>query len=1370
MYESLDRGPALNRPLDLLQQMEPPPLSAVDLPVPVRERFQPLRAGILNLWQYDDQELRFESGRLILRGENGTGKSKALELLLPFLLDADLSPQRLDPFGGSSRTMEWNLLQDGRYESRVGYVWLELGRTEAADGEARSICWTLGCGLRASQRARRVDAWYFLTRRRIGEDLALLFPNRTPLSKEQLRQQIGEDGWVFDTGRDYREKLDAQIFGLGEDRFATLRHLLLQLRRPHLSERLDPQTLSETLKESLPPLDPFLIGQLSESFERLDNDQKELVRVEAAVASVASFLDVYREYGRGAARGRAAGVRQADSRYHKTAAEVREAEEDGEILKARLEELAVQEQQTELQIETTRSRLRALDQSEAMRSAEALRAKGEHAESLSQRAVRDRDDAARQERLARESRRDLESAGAAARQAAGVREESAHSAAVSAREGRLEAVHAAALEALAERAPAAEATVRSAVRKREEGISELRGLTAERDRARTREEQTEERLRDADAQVRAAVERTLEVRAEVERQRADREEALLVWWQGLSELRLDEVAFESLQARIAEAAAGRGSDLATAVEEVARPQRDALVRARAALEAETSAALARRWDIEEERERVAAARELGPEPPRTRSADRTGRAGAPLYLLCEFADHLGESERAGLEAALEAAGLLDAWVMPDGSVLSAGTLDTVLVPALRERTGKTLADLLRPSSGHGVESEIVTAVLRSIDLADDETVEVGVRTDGTFRLGPFRGAWSKPVAEHVGAGAREAARQRRLAELAAELARLDAALSDLALWIQALDDRLDRLRQEAASVPSLAALLQTFHRAEAAAEDERRRRMEHAAAAAAAATARAARESAERRLETRARELDLAAWLGDLDEYRRLLQRFEADFRELARASTAATLAEERCETARRRLDEALAREEELQDRAQESAAAAEAARAEHAELEATVGAEARDVIERHRAETRRLAELEAGRRALAEELQAAREQRARLQERLELRQGELAERDAERTRAVSRLRKIVDLGWLSLVLAAVPDESAPWSLTRALDLAREIEKVSSHLDLGPEAANRRTNRLHERFRTLSADLGADYQPSLDQDEDLARVTVGYNGRDHDVPGLLVALRESVEIRRALLADHERELLQRFLLGEVGDHLRQRLRQARALVEDMNELLERCRTASGMALKLAWDPIAEAAPEIREAVRLLNRDLALLADAERHRLEAFFQGRISEAREQWEAVPWREHLMAALDYRSWYRFHILRRTGDGGAWVELTRRGHGAASGGEKAVALHLPLFAAAAAHYRSARETAPRLILLDEAFAGIDQGMRGRCMGLLVAFDLDFMMTSHDEWGCYEELPGVATYQLYRDPTLDGVAAVRFVWNGRQLLEETPG
>ena len=67
------------------------------LPQPASERFRPLRAGIRNVWEYDNQEFWLADGWLILRGPNTAGKSKALELLLPFVLDGETRPERLDP-------------------------------------------------------------------------------------------------------------------------------------------------------------------------------------------------------------------------------------------------------------------------------------------------------------------------------------------------------------------------------------------------------------------------------------------------------------------------------------------------------------------------------------------------------------------------------------------------------------------------------------------------------------------------------------------------------------------------------------------------------------------------------------------------------------------------------------------------------------------------------------------------------------------------------------------------------------------------------------------------------------------------------------------------------------------------------------------------------------------------------------------------------------------------------------------------------------------------------------------------------------------------------------------------------------------------
>ncbi|MGW6268959.1 MULTISPECIES: helix-turn-helix domain-containing protein [unclassified Streptomyces] len=40
----------------------------------------------------------FADGRLVLRGHNGSGKTKALEVLFPLVLDGVLDARRLDPF------------------------------------------------------------------------------------------------------------------------------------------------------------------------------------------------------------------------------------------------------------------------------------------------------------------------------------------------------------------------------------------------------------------------------------------------------------------------------------------------------------------------------------------------------------------------------------------------------------------------------------------------------------------------------------------------------------------------------------------------------------------------------------------------------------------------------------------------------------------------------------------------------------------------------------------------------------------------------------------------------------------------------------------------------------------------------------------------------------------------------------------------------------------------------------------------------------------------------------------------------------------------------------------------------------------------
>ncbi len=255
------------------------------------------------------------------------------------------------------------------------------------------------------------------------------------------------------------------------------------------------------------------------------------------------------------------------------------------------------------------------------------------------------------------------------------------------------------------------------------------------------------------------------------------------------------------------------------------------------------------------------------------------------------------------------------------------------------------------------------------------------------------------------------------------------------------------------------------------------------------------------------------------------------------------------------------------------------------------------------------------------------------------------------------------------------------------------------------------------------------------------------------------ALAADLTTRQMLLAAHEREAIERYLLDEVASELHRRLREGESWVRSANEELTARPMGTGMALRFVWEEREDSAPGLAAARKQLRQLSGAWAPADRRALGDFLHEQIRRVRQEHASGGWKQHLEEALDYRRWHRFKIEQKRD--GEWKRLTKRTHGTGSGGEKAVALTLPQFAAAAAHYRSVPH-APRLILLDEAFVGVDSEMRRKCMDLLRILDLDLVMTSEREWGCYPTMPALAIYQLARREGIDAVGITRWVWNGK--------
>jgi len=170
---------------------------------------------------------------------------------------------------------------------------------------------------------------------------------------------------------------------------------------------------------------------------------------------------------------------------------------------------------------------------------------------------------------------------------------------------------------------------------------------------------------------------------------------------------------------------------------------------------------------------------------------------------------VSEAERANIEAALEASGLLDAWVTPDGQILDKDDHETVLAIGISEPAPKgwgldvaLIPSVHRQGAGDtAISGETVSAVLRQIGFGT-AIGKVWVNSDGSWQNGPLRGKWNKPAAEHIGHASREAARLCRIARLNAEIDTAKELARVIEQELQVLTERSAELGCEIAKAPS----------------------------------------------------------------------------------------------------------------------------------------------------------------------------------------------------------------------------------------------------------------------------------------------------------------------------------------------------------------------------------------------------------------------------------------------------------------------------------------------------------------------------------------------------------------------------------------
>ncbi|MDH6114890.1 uncharacterized protein (TIGR02680 family) [Kitasatospora sp. MAP12-44] len=771
-------------------------------------------------------------------------------------------------------------------------------------------------------------------------------------------------------------------------------------------------------------------------------------------------------------------------------------------------------------------------------------------------------------------------------------------------------------------------------------------------------------------------------------------------------------------------------------------------------------------------------RHSDPVPPRPplRDAPRLPDGGAPLYRLVDFSPDLTEARRAGLEAALEAAGLLDAWVSADGVLLDPHTRDTVLTPTA-PAGGWSLANVLRPvpAAGGGVTAAQVARILAAVAL-----VPVGVpfgaaaggavSTDGRWRLGVAGGAHTKPVAEYVGAEVRAQTRRRRLDELAHRIGEVAQETEHARSHARELTDRRAALDELLRRPPTSRTLTGAWARLE---ETERITADLRQAAAAADRVAQDARTrcvDARRRAESAATAHALPADPRALPLVRSALDGLADGVKRLRRrvASAADGLAAHREE--RRSYQRARTAREEAELGYGRRAAELATARRDIRKLESAVGASEQAILAEEEAVVRRLDEI--GRELPGAQSKAVRlhDEVVRAEQDEQTRRAELATQEEAVIRRGRALRTALatpdivrgaalgeHLGELS-----IPDPVHEDARTRLRALQALVE--AAHRSLDPERHDASDTTLLNRFSELRDQLAGGYDATLEEPDGIKVCRLVDDTGPHDVALVGERIATQAADARARLTNREREVFQRFLTGELGDHLSSQMLAAGALVDALNATLRSVRTSHGLGVELDWRLADTVDADVRAAVDLLRSPSGLRTREQSEQLREVLQRRIEDARRADPAVGYAAHLRTALDYRMWFTFQ---------PWVldesSTARRrkftGRTGLSQGEQRVLSYLALFAAAAAQFTTLAESAPhapRLILLDDAFAKVDEPTHGRLGRILVDLDLDFVLTSERLMGNWPDVPALQIYECLRDPHVRGVATLHYTWNGR--------
>ena len=1345
-------------------------------------RWRLIGAGLSNVWRYGDLELPAASGRLLMRGPNGTGKTTALEALWPYLLD--LNPNRLGAGKARFTTLSALMREGSPGKRRFGYLWLSF----ADPGEESE--WSFGVRLQFSDGSTPpVRVVSFTVPGRPLRNLGLHGPGRAALTLEQFTEAVeAAGGEVFPDEDAYVAHLTARLWNAPATDASALAARLREVRNPALLGDLSPQAAAAALRAALPTVDDAVIAATADALAESDATRDAFARDNEAADVLEDFAAIWEGHVADVMTAVHGDADQAARAVGSHRREVKRLEGELERASTATAEAAATYEGLKVNHDRVCAEIRAYERKDAYKAAGRLT---DLEATLVARQGQAESDAATMSSAAADAlsrgvtlRASLAELGAdidSCTQQAADSDMAAVLAAppVAWHDRPRPVVHVADISADPGPGLHVAGTPHLLLDIAQEWEDLAAATKAKADAARLVLKDHEAVARaDAAAAVSEDVAARAETLADAEavkfREAAKRagsaRDAVLAdartWTQANTDL-ASPAQTGDFQADgawspddLSDLHEAEPAQALSVLEEFGQHAHVTASRVAATLRAEAqttdNTATTLRQEAENRRQQAAELRSGAvlplPRPEWAGVGDDSAAFGAAL----DWADATAEGgERDLIESALAASGLLGAALDPAGARTAMWSVAAHGPPA-----SPNLAEVLTTDPQHPLGA-IVAEVLARVSLADTAatgSTELTIGGDGTFSAGVLHGRApgaddpaALPRASHIGA------RQRRAAALArAELLETEAA--DLDVQAATLAQRADHARADADAVlrraqtfPPLRNLRDAESLRVTAARNARAAADEAAGLRAEATRLRGEHDERRRGWVERTRALDLppdAAALARLrDTSDTAASRLRDAVRQLKRlpARLARLLAEVTDD------DVKAARLPQLESRAKTSAARADSTRNELITLHRTSGESIKQVLADHARASTLAGELDCQLEPARLQHVARVKAQSGIEQKLAAERRALADAEPKAGQALAGLRRLLDIPGVKKALFDTPPDLPDAALLALVSDALGTRSITP----------RRTVR--ERYDTARAKLAGIWSLDVGETHGSLDTYVLTHRDDTYTPADAAARGRALAIAAGqALEAAEEAALRDFIIGRLPAAISNAWTRMHDWVREVNSKMRNAAASSGVGVQVEVSVRDDLPPAVRTTYQLAcRRTDADWTDAEREELSRALQALINAANGENMAG----RLAAAVDIQEWVDVHyrVTRPDGSGGRWTPRT-----GLSSGERRLVVLAPMLAAVAAAYDKYGPTACRLAALDEIPSEVDERGREGLARYIAELDLDLVCTSYLWDGAPGAWDGVDAHDLEAAP--DGtVVAFPMLVRGHDPLPGDP-